>query len=82
MDRDREPVLERKPAVPRDVVGVGMRLEDALDPHACFFGDGQDLFDRERRIDHDGDTGLRVADEVRRTSQILVHELPKKQHGS
>jgi hypothetical protein len=59
---------------------MGVGLEHALDPHAFLLGDSQILLDRERRIDDDGDTGLRITDEVRRAAQILVHELPKQQH--
>ena len=67
--------------MPRDVIGVGVRLEDAIDAHALLLGNGQVLLDRERRIDHNCDARLRITDEVRRAPQILVHELPEKQHG-
>jgi hypothetical protein len=81
MDRDREAVLEREASVPRDVVRVRMRFEDALDPHALLLGDREILLDRERRIDDDGGACLCIADEVGRAPEILVHELPKEQHG-
>ena len=35
VDRDGQAVLEGEPAVARDVIGVGVRLEDALDPNAA-----------------------------------------------
>jgi hypothetical protein len=40
------------------------------------------LLDRERGIHDHRDTCLRIADQVRRAPEILVHELPKEQHGS
>ena len=74
-------MLQREAPVPRHMVGVGVRLEDALDAHALLLGDSQVLLDRERRVDDDGDARLRVTDEIRRAAEILVHELPKEQHG-
>ncbi len=82
VDRDRQPVLEREPSVPGDVVGMGMRLEHALDAHALLLGKCEVLLDRERGIDDHGDSRLRIPDEVRRAPEILVHELPEEQHGS
>ena len=46
VDRDGHAVLEREAAVPRDVVGVRVRLEHALDPHACLGGGLEVLLDR------------------------------------
>ena len=57
-------MLEREPAVPRDVVGVGVRLEnrrqlDAVSPALI-----QVLLDGVGRIDHDRDARVLVTDEV------------------
>jgi hypothetical protein len=38
VDRDRDAVLEREPPVTGQVVGVGVRLEHARDPHAAALG--------------------------------------------
>jgi hypothetical protein len=81
MDRDRPPVLQREASVPRDVIGVGVRLKDTLDAYALLLRDGQVLLDRERRIDDNRYACLSIADEIRRAPEILVHELPKEQHG-
>ena len=82
VDRDRDAVLERQAAVAREMIGVGVRLEHALDAHArgvrCF----EVLLDPERRVDDDGDSRFGVADEVRGAPEVAVHELPKEQHGS
>jgi hypothetical protein len=52
-----------------------MRLEDPLQADAVCV-----LLDVEGRVDDDGGSGVGVADEVRRAAEILVHELPEKQH--
>ena len=80
MDGDRQPVLEREAAVPRDVVGVGVRLEHALDPHARLGGGLEDGVDQQGRVDDHRHTSLRVADQVTGAAQIVVHELPTEQH--
>ena len=54
MDADGEVVLEREPAVPRDVVGVRVRLDRANDANAATLGFLEVLLDREGRIDDDG----------------------------
>ena len=45
MDRDRHAVLERQPAVAREVVGVGVRLDDAHDADAAPLGLAQERLD-------------------------------------
>ena len=57
-------------------------LEDALDPHAALAGCVEVPLDREPGVDDDRHTGLEVADEVRGTAEIPVHELPEQRHGS
>jgi hypothetical protein len=64
------------------VVGVGVGFEDAFDPYAFLLCDSEVLLDRERGIHDHRDTCLRIADQVRRAPEVLVHELPKEQHGS
>ena len=76
MDGDRQPMLECESSVPRDVVGVGVRLEHAFDPHARLGGGRDDGLDLERRVDHDRDTSLLIADQVTGAAQIVVDELP------
>ena len=80
MDRDRQAVLEREAAVSGEVVGMGMRLQDAFDPQAGVPGGLEVRLDRERRIDDDGHAGGGVADEVGGAPQVLVDELPEHRH--
>ena len=80
MDGDGQAVLEREAPVPRDVVGVGVGLEHALDPHAGLAGSRDDRLDLQRRVDDDRDACVGVADQVAGAAEILVHELPKEQH--
>ena len=65
----------------RDVVGVRVRLEHALDPHAGVRSGLHVLLDRERRVDHDGTPLRRVTDEVGRAAEVLVHELAEEKHA-
>ena len=65
-------VLEREAAVPRDVVGVRVRLDHADEPHPLPLGLGEQRLDRVRRVDHDGDPGLLVTDQVARAPEIVV----------
>ena len=74
-------MLERAAAVARDVIRVRVRLEHALDLDSVGFGGRQVLLDLERWVDDDGDTRVGVTDEVRGTAEVLIHELPKEQHG-
>ncbi len=82
VDRHRNAVLQREAPVAREMIGMGVRLQHALDPHACLLRGLQVLLDPERRIDDDRDTRIRVADQVRGAPEVVVHELPKEQHGS
>ena len=81
MDRDGHAVLDGEASVARDVVRVRVRLEHALDADARPRRGLEQRLDRERRIDDDRDAGLRVADEIGRAAEVVVHELPKEQHG-
>ena len=53
VDRHRHAVLEREPAVAGEVVGVGVRLEDAHDPDAEPLGLRQVLLDRVGGVDEE-----------------------------
>jgi hypothetical protein len=81
VDADRDALLEREPAVSRDVVGVRVRLEHADQPDAVSLGLHQHGFDLIRRVDDDRYAGELVADEVRGAAQVIVQEL-LEQHGA
>ena len=76
----RNPALERESAVPRDVIGVRVRLEGGDDRHLVPSRRIQILLDRVGRVDDHRDARFLVADEVRRASEVVVDELPE-QHG-
>ncbi len=76
MDCHWEPMFEREPAVSRDVVGVGVRLEHAFDADARLGGGRKHGFDLERRVDDDCDGRLLIPDQVTGAAQIIVDELP------
>ncbi len=76
-----QPVLEREPAVPREVVGVRMCLENLCQLDAVSPALIQILLDRIGRIDDDRNAGLLVADEVGGTPEVVVDEL-LEQHDS
>jgi hypothetical protein len=81
MNGNRRAELDGKAPVPGDMVGVRVSLEHAFDAHARLCGCREQRLDFEGRVDDDCDPGGIVTDEVRRTAQILVHELLKEQHG-
>jgi hypothetical protein len=81
VDAHRDAVLEREAAVPRDVVGVGVRLEHADDLELVVAGRLDEPFDRVRRIDDDRGPGALVSDEVRGAAEIVVDELAEE-HGA
>ncbi len=70
-----DPVLERQSAVPRDVVGVRMRLDRAHDSEPAVLGLGEHGLDRERWVDDHGDPRFLVTDQVTRTAQVVIQEL-------
>ena len=80
VDRDGHAVLECEPAVPRHVVGVGVRLEHALDPHPSSAAASRYCSIAKGRVDDHRDTSLAVADQVRGAPEVVVHELPEEQH--
>jgi hypothetical protein len=80
VDGDRQVVLDREPAVTRDVICVRVRLEHPLDAHALGFGGREQRLDLKRRVDHHCATCGRVADEIRGAPEIVVDELPEKRH--
>ncbi len=81
MDRDRQVVLECEASVTGDMVGMRMGLEHALHPNAVRGCALEVLLDPERGVDDDGHARGGVADQIRGTAQILVHELPEEEHG-
>ena len=78
VDGDRGVGLERQAAVAGDVVGVRVRLEDALDADVPTGGLLEVRLDRVGRIDDDRDASMLVADEVRAATEPLVHELTEE----
>ena len=81
MDAHRDPVLEREAPVAGEMVGVGVRLDHAHDPHPAVLGLDEVLLDREGRVDDDGLARPGIADEVRGASERIVDEL-REDHGS
>ena len=82
MDRDTRAVLEREPAVPRDVVGVVVRLDDAHDAQRVALRLLDVLLDRERGVDDDRLAGLLGADQVGGAAEVGVDELSKQHEVS
>ena len=74
------PMLEREPAVPGEVIGVRVGLDDADDLDSALRGRREHALDRVRRIDDRGDAGFLVTDQVRRAPEIVVQEL-LEEHG-
>jgi hypothetical protein len=81
MDRDGYVMLERKPAVTGDVVGVGMRLQDPEDPDVVVGREVEVLLDGVRRVDHQGFATRWVADHVGGAAKIVVDELAEQHDG-
>src|SRR5262245_1298776 len=75
VDGDRYVVLEPEPSVPRDMVGVRVRLEHTHDADAAVVRLRQILLDLERRSDDDRRGRVLVTDEIRRAAEIVVDEL-------
>jgi hypothetical protein len=80
VDRDREPMLDREPAVPGHMVGMRVRLEHALDPHLFLRCRRQVLLDRKRRVDDHRDGRVAVSDQVRSAPEVVVDELAEDEH--
>jgi hypothetical protein len=81
VDVDRDPVLEREPAVTGDVIRMGVRLEDADEPDTLALRLRQHGLDRIGRVDDDRDACVLVADEIRGAAQVVVQKL-LEQHGA
>ena len=75
VDRDPDVVLERQPPMAGEMVCVRVRLDRPHDPDAAPLGRRQHGLDRVRRIDDRGDARILVADQVRRTAEVVVNEL-------
>ncbi len=75
VDRDRHALLECEPAVPGEMIGVRVGLDDADDldsvPRRC----GEYGRDRVRGIHDRRHAGLLVTDQVRRAPEVVVEEL-------
>ena len=74
-------MVEREPAVAREVVGVRMRLDRAHDLHAVARRRREHRLDRVRRVDDGRDAGAFVTHEVGRAAEVVVQEL-LKHHGA
>src|SRR5262249_50851735 len=81
VDGDRYIVLQREPPVPGDVIGVGVRLENAPDANPVLLGGREVGLDRVRGVDQKGLARLLVADEIGGTAEVLVDELAE-QHSA
>jgi hypothetical protein len=75
VDVDRRAGRDGEPAVPGDVVGVVVGLEDVLDPHAHVARQRQVLLDVELGVDDGRDVRVLVADQVRRAAKVVVRDL-------
>ena len=62
-------------AVAGDVVGVVVGLQDVLDADAEVAREAQVLVDVELGVDHGGDAGVLIADEVAGAAEVVVGEL-------
>ena len=75
VDRHRDAVLEREPAVAGQVIGVRVGLDHPHDLHLALGGRLQHRFDRERWIDDRSDACILVAHQIRRTAEVVVQKL-------
>ena len=82
MDRHARAVLDRKPPVPRDVVGVVVRLDRAHDAQRVALRLLDVLLDRERGVDDDRLAGLLGADQIGGAAEVGVDELSKQHEVS
>ncbi len=75
---DRQVVLQGEAAVARDVIRMGVRLEDAYEARLLLRRLGEVLLDCVSRVDDDrGPRGL-VADQVGRAAEIVIDELAEE----
>ena len=61
-----------------DVVGVVVGLQHVLDPHPVQAGEVEVGIDVPLRVDHRGDAGGGVADQVGGAAEILVNDLAEE----
>jgi hypothetical protein len=57
-------------------------LEDVLDAHALVAGERQVLVDVELGVDHRGDPGVLISNEIRGAGQVVVGYLTEDQIAS
>ena len=77
MDAHRAAVVEREPPVAGEMIGMRVRLEDGREPYALPLRHVDVPFDRVRRVDDHRGPRAFVADDVGRTAESLVDELPE-----
>ena len=77
MHGHRKVVLERQSAVARDVIRMGMRLEDAHEARLLLRRLGEVLLDCVGRVDDDRRPRGLVSDQVGRAAEIVIDELPE-----
>ena len=75
MHVDGAAVVEREASVAGEMVGVGVRLEHADQPHVLSRRLVEVLLDRVRRVDDHGCPLVLIADQVRRAAEAVVDEL-------
>ena len=75
MDADRQPVLEREPPVPGEVVGMGVRLEHTHDAYAAALRLLEVRLDHVGRVDDHRLAALLIPDQIGRAAEILVDAL-------
>ena len=78
VDVDRGAAGAGEAAVAGDVVGVVVGLQHVLDPHPVQAGQVQVGVDVPLRIDHRGDAGGGVADQIGGTAEVLVDDLAEE----
>ena len=82
VDVDRRPGGGGQAPVAGDVVGVVVGLEHVRDVHAHVAGQREVLVDVELGVDHGGDAGVLVADQVGGAAEVVVDDLAEDHAGS
>ena len=82
VDVDRGPGRARQAAVAGDVVGVVVGLQHVLDPDPVQAAEVQVGVDVPLRVDHRGDAGGGVADQVGGAAEVLVDYLAEEHSSS
>ena len=78
VDVDRRAGRAGEAAVAGDVVGVVVGLQHVLDPHPVQAAEVQVGVDVPLRVDHRGDAGCGVADQVGGAAEVLVDDLAEE----